>query len=65
MQAFDSLVDYLQHDPAALDRAVSRATAAGNSPPRVWEWEVLLPVTVGWTVLFFAAALVVHRRRDL
>ena len=65
IQAFNSLVSYLQHDPAALGRAASQAAAAGDPPPQVWEWEVLLPVTVGWAALFFAVAFVVHRRRDL
>lgn len=65
IQAFNSLVSYLQHDPAAVERAASAAAAAGETPPQMWEWEVLLPLTVGWAALFFAAAFVVHRRRDL
>lgn len=65
VQALNSLVSYLQHDPAALGRAASRAAAEGNPPPQVWEWNVLLPVTVAWAALFFSVAFLVHWRRDL
>lgn len=62
---FDSLGSYVQHDPAALGRAVSHAGSQGRAPPQVWEWELLLPAALGWIAFFVAAAFVIHRRRDL
>lgn len=62
---FDQLVVYVQHDPAALAEAAARAARAGSPPPEAWSWSVLLPVAVGWIVVFVVASHLVFVHRDL
>ncbi len=65
VHVFEQLFSYVQHDPVALGRAISRAAAAGGTPPEAWSWPVLLAAAVGWIVLLIGASHLVFRRRDL
>lgn len=65
VSVFEQLFSYVQHDPAALGRAISQAAAAGRAPPEVWSWSVLLPVAVGWIGLLLVLSHLVFRHRDL
>lgn len=62
---FDQLLSYVQHDPAALAQATARAAAAGRPPPEPWSWSVLLPVALGWILVFVVASHVIFVQRDL
>lgn len=65
VSVFEQLFSYVQHDPAALGRAISRAAGSGQPPPEPWSWSVLLTAAVGWIVLLIGASHLVFRRRDL
>lgn len=65
VSVFEQLFSHVQHDPAALGRAVSRAAAAGRAPPEAWSWAVLLPAAVGWIALLLLVSGLVFRHRDL
>lgn len=59
------LLDYDAFDPAAYERAVEAAHAAGRTPPEPVAVGTAAVVAVGWIVLLVGASYLWFRKRDL
>lgn len=65
IHVFGSLTRYIQHDPAALQRAVERAVDNNRPPPEIWDPALLWLAGIGWVVVIVVAAFLWFRKRDL
>ena len=62
---FTELLNNLEHDPAALQRAVDRAHALHRPPPEVWGAGPLSFIAIAWIAVLIGGAYMWFRRRDL
>ncbi|HEX9729398.1 MAG TPA: ABC transporter permease subunit [Gemmatimonadales bacterium] len=56
---------YMQYDKVVFVSAVDRATAAGRTPPEIWDSATLWTSAIGWLVVLIGGSYLLFRKRDL
>jgi ABC-2 type transport system permease protein len=65
IHVFSALTRYIQHDPAAFQRAVAHAVEQHHEPPGIWDAGTLWLTAAAWIVAILGGAFVWFRKRDL
>jgi len=65
INTFNQLFRYIQHDPAALQRAVQSAIENERQVPEIWDMSTLLVASTLWIAVFVGVSFVWFRKRDL
>jgi ABC-2 type transport system permease protein len=62
---FNAIIERIQWDPAAFERAVQNATRNNRPAPVLVDSTLLVAVATAWIVTFLAVAFISFRKRDL
>jgi ABC-type transport system involved in multi-copper enzyme maturation permease subunit len=65
ISTFNQLFEFIQHDPAALRRAVQNAIENERQIPEIWDMGTLLLASTLWIAVFVGVSFVWFRKRDL